>query len=69
MWYMDSLYYGLILLFLPFLLLHYPFVVEVKLVCIMISISSLNAGASLKYLIKEANNKIQLIEDRMKRDK
>ncbi|UQZ84583.1 hypothetical protein SK3146_03838 [Paenibacillus konkukensis] len=39
------------------------------LVCIMISISSLIAGVSLKYLIKEANNEIQLLEERMKMDK
>ncbi len=39
------------------------------LVCLMISISSLVAGVSLKYLIKEANNEIQILEDRMKRHK
>lgn len=39
------------------------------LVCFVISISSLLAGVSLKYLIKEANNEIQLLENRMKKDK
>ncbi len=38
------------------------------LVCFMISISSFIAGVSLKYLIKEANVEIQLLEERMKRN-
>ena len=39
------------------------------LVCFVISFSSLLAGVSLKYLIKEAHVEIHLIEERIKRDK
>lgn len=39
------------------------------LVCFMISVSSLIAGVSLKYLIKEANEEIHLLEERIKREK
>jgi len=39
------------------------------IICFMISIASLITGGSLKYLIKEANDEMKLLEDRMKRDK
>ncbi|OAB38592.1 hypothetical protein PMSD_06130 [Paenibacillus macquariensis subsp. defensor] len=35
------------------------------LVCFIISVTSLVAGVSLKYLIKEANEEIRLLEERM----
>lgn len=35
------------------------------LVCFIISVTSLVAGVSLKYMIKEANEEILLLEERM----
>ncbi|GGH27593.1 hypothetical protein GCM10008013_29160 [Paenibacillus segetis] len=39
------------------------------LISFMISVSSLFVGVSLKYLIKEANHEIHLLEERIKRNK
>ncbi len=37
------------------------------LICFFISFSSLVAGVSLKFLIKEANEEIQILEERMRK--